>query len=246
MQRFWSRQEWLSWWDGLSLLQRIWPLATAAAYWAVLPWVGSLRPGSFFFGFVPMALYYVGPRAQPFLYFVFPLCLFGTVYDGQRYFANSTRGSVHFFTGLADLLFLPVYVGSALYMRFWLPRQGTAIAHPRSIGYRSPQIMWALFWVNLIGYSANVPGAIPSLSIACPLVIVYYSFRFGALRVLSTTFFLLTCFAAVYLNHQYGRDIFLGSVYALATAFSLDAYWNWDLKRRGVVVPGPDPEPAFV
>ncbi len=209
----------------------------------------------------------------------------------------NTHALLDFFCGFAYIAFIPIYFGSALYMRFWLPRNGTAIAHPRSIAYRAPQIMWGFFWVNLIGYStyywyaasppwyvalyglgparldvpanvagcarfdaligipifrewygksADVHGAIPSLHIAYPLMMVYYAFRFGALRVFSTLFFLLMCFSAVYLNHHYVLDVLWGSVYALGTAFAMDAYWNWDLKRKGIIVPGPDPEDADV
>ncbi len=333
MKRFWNKQEWLNWWQPLTPFQRGWPLVAAIGYWTVLSSLGGLRPDLFVFSFVPLVLYYLGPKVRPFLDFVFPLCLISAIYDSQRYYSDFIRGPIHvqepyafdkrffgihtakgvltpnewwqlntipvldFFTGLAYIIFIPVYFGSALYMRFWLPRKGTAIAHPRSIGYRAPQIMWAFFWVNLIGYStyywyaasppwyvalyglgparldvpanvagcarfdaligmpifrewyghsADVHGAIPSLHIAYPLMMAYYAFRFGALRVFSTLFFLLMCFSAVYLNHHYVLDILWGSVYAVATAFALDGYWNWNLKRKGVIVPGPDPEPEAV
>jgi membrane-associated phospholipid phosphatase len=73
---------------------------------------------------------------------------------------------------------------------------------------------------------------------------VYYAFRFGTLRAFSTVFYFFMCFSAVYLNHHYILDVIWGSVYAIGTAFTVDQYWNWSLKRRGVIVPGPDPEPA--
>ena len=198
-----------------------------------------------------------------------------------------------FFTGLAYLIFVPVFVGCAAYFRFWVSRTGTAHCHARSVLYRSPQLMWAFFWVNLIGWStyywyaasppwyaalygfgparldvpanlagcvrfdnligwrifeqwygrsADVHGAIPSLHIAYPLMAAYYAFRFGALRVFTVSFYALMCFSAVYLNHHYVLDVLWGSVYAIGTAFAVDMIWNHQLKKRHIIVPGPDPE----
>ena len=71
------------------------------------------------------------------------------------------------------------------------------------------------------GKSADVHGAIPSLHIAYPLMMAYYSLRFGALRAWSIFFYVLMCFSAVYLNHHYILDVIWGSVYAIGTAFTL-------------------------
>jgi inositol phosphorylceramide synthase catalytic subunit len=205
----------------------------------------------------------------------------------------NTHWALDLVTGLAYILFIPVFAACALYMRFWLSRTGTGIAHPRSIAYRSPQIAWAFLWVNVAGYLtyliypaappwyvelyglgparldipasaagcarfdalvglpifrewygkiAVIHGAIPSLHVAYPLIIAYYAFRFGALRLFSSLFFLLMCFSAVYLNHHYVLDVLWGAAYGAAVAFGLDMYWNWDFKRKGIIVPGPDPE----
>ncbi len=64
-----------------------------------------------------------------------------------------TVGILDFICGIAYIIFVPVYVAVAAYFRFWLPKKGTKICHPESVGYRAPQIMWAFFWVNVIGYS---------------------------------------------------------------------------------------------
>jgi len=58
-----------------------------------------------------------------------------------------------FICGIAYIVFIPVYLGCAAAWRFWYSRKGTALRHPRSIQYRSTQVMWAFFWVNMIGYS---------------------------------------------------------------------------------------------
>jgi hypothetical protein len=140
------------------------------------------------------------------------------------------------------LLILPVCLVSAAYMRFWLPRHGgTAIAHPRSIGYRSPQIPWAIFWVTLLGHSTHYGYTV--LPVAYPLIMAYYAFRFGALRAWSVFFYGGTVGSALYLNHLGVLGILWGSGHAVVTALGVDAFYNWDYKRRGVIIPGPDPEP---
>lgn len=207
----------------------------------------------------------------------------------NEWWQKHTHPLLDFFTGLAYIIFIPVYIFVAGLFRFWFSRVGTKFAHPRSLLLRSPQIMWGFLWVNLLGWStyywyaasppwyvelygfgpartdvlanlagcarfdqligmpffenwygrsADVHGAIPSLHIAYPLMSVYYAFRFGALRLFTTAFFLLMCFSAVYLNHHYILDILWGSAYALLVSFALDMYWNWNFKRKNITVPG--------
>lgn len=204
-----------------------------------------------------------------------------------------THPVLDFLSGVAYIVFIPLFFVQAALMRFWYSRKGTATVHARSILHRSPQVMWGFLWLNILGWStyywyaasppwyaelygfgpartdipanlagcarfdaligfplfqewygksADVHGAIPSLHIAYPLMMVYYAFRFGAMRVFSTIFFLWISFAAVYLNHHYVLDILWGSVYAVGVSLVTDLTWNWNLKRKGVVVPGPDPE----
>ncbi len=187
-----------------------------------------------------------------------------------------------FFTGLAYIIFVPVFVLCCAYFRFYLSRVGTKHCTAENIRRRSSQIMWAFFVVNMIGYStyywyaasppwyvalygfgpartdipanvagcarfdqliginvftewygrsADVHGAIPSLHIAYPLMAFYYAMRFGALRVFTLVFFLLMCFAAVYLNHHYILDIIWGSAYALVVSFLMDLWWNREMKK---------------
>ena len=75
------------------------------------------------------------------------------------------------------------------------------------------------------GRAADVHGAMPALHVSYPLLSVYYAFRFGAARVFTTAFFLLMCFAAVYLNHHYVLDVLGGVVYALVVAAAIEALW---------------------
>lgn len=64
-----------------------------------------------------------------------------------------THPILDFFCGIAYIIFVPVYVVVAVLFRFYYSRKGTAIRPARSIELRSTQIMWAFFWVNMIGYS---------------------------------------------------------------------------------------------
>lgn len=71
----------------------------------------------------------------------------------NEWFQLHTHGFLDFICGIAYIIFIPVYLGVAALFRFWFSRAGTYLRHPRSILLRSPQVMWAFFWVNMIGYS---------------------------------------------------------------------------------------------
>lgn len=56
-----------------------------------------------------------------------------------------------FITGLAYILYIPVFLASATYLHFWLAKKnknGTAEGTPLSL-----KVMWAFFWVNMVGYT---------------------------------------------------------------------------------------------
>ena len=65
------------------------------------------------------------------------------------------------------------------------------------------------------GKSADVFGAIPSLHVVYPMLALIYGFRLPRFRVVAVVYFLLVCFAAVYLDHHYLIDLFVGWVDAL-------------------------------
>ncbi|MFN7684896.1 MAG: phosphatase PAP2 family protein [Oligoflexia bacterium] len=67
---------------------------------------------------------------------------------------------------------------------------------------------------GMYGKSADVFGAIPSLHVAYPLLAMLHAFELKSLRLFGTAFYLVMCFAAVYLNHHYVLDILWGSAYA--------------------------------
>ncbi len=66
------------------------------------------------------------------------------------------------------------------------------------------------------GKSADVFGAIPSLHVVYPFLAMVYGWQLRRFRRIAAPYFLLVCFAAVYLNHHYLLDIFLGLAIALA------------------------------
>ncbi|MBU6376544.1 MAG: phosphatase PAP2 family protein [Bdellovibrionales bacterium] len=80
---------------------------------------------------------------------------------------------------------------------------------------RFDELLGTHFFTGMYGRSADVFGAIPSLHVAYPLIAVLYAFEFRSLRAFSVFFYLIMCFAAVYLNHHYVLDLLWGSTYAV-------------------------------
>jgi inositol phosphorylceramide synthase catalytic subunit len=66
------------------------------------------------------------------------------------------------------------------------------------------------------GKSADVFGAIPSLHVVYPFLALVYGWKLRRFRPVAAGYFLLVCFSAVYLNHHYLLDIFVGLAIALA------------------------------
>ena len=87
----------------------------------------------------------------------------------------------------------------------------------------------AIFGINLMAdIYANCPnpfGAIPSGHVAFPILLMYFSFKFGSLRIFSTLFFLLICFSVVYLNHHYILDVLWGAAYGLLVGWSMNRFY---------------------
>ncbi len=201
----------------------------------------------------------------------------------NQWWQSHTHWFLDFVTGFFYLTFVALFLLTAAYYRFWVSRRGTARMAAAEIARRAPRIMWAFFWLNIVGYStyywyaaappwyvdlyglgpadlsaqanpagclrfdallgtsffsgmyersADVFGAIPSLHIAYPLLGVYYAFQFGTGRLWNLGFFLIMCFAAVYLNHHYVIDLIWGSAYALACGWLTDLGYEWLEKRR--------------
>lgn len=101
---------------------------------------------------------------------------------------------------------------------------------------RFDQLLGTHFFSDFYGRSADVFGAIPSLHVSYPLIAAIFAFRFGALRIPTTLFYLLMCFSAVYLNHHYILDILWGSSYAIIIATIMDRFYLKRYRQQQVKV----------
>lgn len=101
------------------------------------------------------------------------------------------------------------------------------------------------YFASFYGRSSDVFGAIPSLHVAYPLLIVRETFRRqGAVaRGLALGYWVWMCFAAVYLDHHWVTDILLGWVYAAAAMVLMARLWPLP---RAQLVPRAVPSPAPV
>ena len=79
--------------------------------------------------------------------------------------------------------------------------------------------MGVRYFAGFYGRSNDVFGAVPSLHVAYPCLVVL--FGWPVLRVLGRALALLflasMCFSAVYLDHHWIIDVLLGLVYTVAT-----------------------------
>jgi membrane-associated phospholipid phosphatase len=80
---------------------------------------------------------------------------------------------------------------------------------------RFDQLIGIPLMQGFYGKSADVFGAIPSLHVVYPFLALIYGWYLRRFRLIAAAYFLLVCFAAVYLNHHYLLDIFLGLAIAL-------------------------------
>jgi len=86
------------------------------------------------------------------------------------------------------------------------------------------------YFHGLYGRAHDVFGAIPSLHVTYPLLIVLVGWKKQGwlFRVASTLFFLMMCFGAVYLDHHWCIDVVIGLLYAV-TVYSVV---RWIFTRR--------------
>jgi hypothetical protein len=93
-----------------------------------------------------------------------------------------------------------------------LPSAGPRLTHVDAV-------LGISYFRSLYSRSSDLYGAVPSLHVAYPLLILvegWRSFRWP-LRSLSFVFFLSMGFAAVYLDHHWVVDVMLGAVYCLGS-----------------------------
>jgi hypothetical protein len=89
------------------------------------------------------------------------------------------------------------------------------------------------YFHSFYGRSADVFGAVPSLHVAYPLLVLMEGWAlFGPIRRgMAILFTASMCFAAIYLDHHYVIDILLGVTYALSIRFMFRALFK-RLARR--------------
>jgi inositol phosphorylceramide synthase catalytic subunit len=74
------------------------------------------------------------------------------------------------------------------------------------------------YFAGMYGRASDVFGAMPSLHVAYPLLIVVegWAVMRPTIRAASIAFFLLMCFSAVYLDHHWVLDVLAGIAYCLS------------------------------
>jgi membrane-associated phospholipid phosphatase len=84
-------------------------------------------------------------------------------------------------------------------------------------------MMGLAYFTGFYGRSSDVFGAVPSLHIAYPLLMIIegWSRRHIGLRIGLVAFYAWMCCAAVYLDHHWVVDIVLGSLYTLIVAAAM-------------------------
>jgi hypothetical protein len=97
-----------------------------------------------------------------------------------------------------------------------LPSAGPRLAHV-------DEVLGVAYFHGMYTRSSDLYGAVPSLHVAYPLLIVvegWRSFRWLG-RSLSVIFFVSMGFAAVYLDHHWIVDVLLGLVYCVGAVFAV-------------------------
>src|SRR5438105_803509 len=105
---------------------------------------------------------------------------------------------------------------------------------------RFDQLIGIPLMQGFYGKSADVFGAVPSLHVVYPFLAMIYGWHLRRFRLIAAVYFPLVCFAAVYLNHHYLVDIFLGLAIALAVMAVVRAAFGAVEPRRA---PAQEEEP---
>ena len=93
------------------------------------------------------------------------------------------------------------------------------------------------------GRASDVFGALPSLHVAYPLLMILVGWPLHKTlgRSLLVVFYVWMCFSATYLDHHWILDVVAGSAYALATAWLMTRI----IKPPPIAVPVRDPLPGL-
>jgi len=97
------------------------------------------------------------------------------------------------------------------------------------------RLLGVAYFKSFYGRSADVYGAVPSLHVAYPLLILIEGWvLFGPIRRgLAILFTISMCVAAVYLDHHYLIDVLLGVTYAIVIRFGFRALFARTGQRSG-------------
>jgi hypothetical protein len=156
------------------------PASAVLAYWVLLHKLSGLRADHVAMGAIILILSYGGTRLLKIRAFILPFLLTAIVYDSQRFYSDWLRGPVHvrepydfdlkyfgvlyegryvtlnqwwqhhlhpvldLFCGAAYILYVPEFLGLAAYLALRAGSSARAIAG---------RMMWAFFWLNMMGYS---------------------------------------------------------------------------------------------
>ena len=108
---------------------------------------------------------------------------------------------------------------------------------------RFDQLVGLPIMQGFYGKSADVFGAIPSLHVVYPMLALIYGFRLPRFRVVAILYFLLVCFSAVYLDHHYLIDLFVGWVDALLVMAVFRGLFG---PAETIAATSPEPQPDRV
>jgi inositol phosphorylceramide synthase catalytic subunit len=157
----------------------------------------------------------------------FAIYLYWKDYEGMRRF-----GWTFLLINLAGFVTYHIYPAAPP----WYFHQHGCVADLATHASEGPNLMRvdALLGIHYFhgfyGRSADVFGAVPSLHVAYPTLVMLYGwphFRVVG-RSLCVLFFVSMCFAAVYLDHHWIFDVLLGMVYA----FGINALVRTLYERR--------------
>jgi hypothetical protein len=100
---------------------------------------------------------------------------------------------------------------------------------------RVDALLGVSYFGGLYGRSSDVFGAVPSLHVAYPLLMVLEGWPKHRTtgRGLLVAFYLWMCFSAVYLDHHWIIDVLLGSAYAALIALLMRMAVRWSDARQG-------------
>ena len=96
------------------------------------------------------------------------------------------------------------------------------------------------YFQHFYAQNPNVFGAMPSLHVCYPLLVVFFTWERGWIwRVGTIAFDLLVIFSALYLGHHWVLDVIAGLLTAVASYYA-----GYAVTRRGLIAPSPAPEVA--